>query len=64
LNTVTDEFVGSTFLNNVVFKGIHKLGVLLDTIDIRNMYVYPDGSSWDIRLNNITSIGFIVVIDI
>jgi hypothetical protein len=71
LTTVTDEFIGSTSLNDVIFKGIQKLRVLFNTIKICNLCLDPnkdDSSSRsivdsrDIRLNNVTSNSFIATI--
>jgi len=39
LSAVTDELVGSTSLTDVVFKGVNKLAVSLDAIDISNLSV-------------------------
>jgi hypothetical protein len=73
LNSVTKKAVGSTSLNNVIFHGVRKLVILLNTMYIsnrgRSSYKYYCSSrtvkdSWYVGVHNITGDIFIASVDI
>jgi hypothetical protein len=73
LTPVTKKSIGSTSLDNVIFEGVRKLVILLNTMYISNLgrssYEYDSSSravknSWYIRVHNITGDIFIASVDI
>jgi hypothetical protein len=64
LTTVTDEFLGGSTLDDIIFQCADKLFVCLNAINISDLSVESNKdhsssrtiiNSWDIRIDNVTS---------
>jgi hypothetical protein len=72
LSMINTEFMSCALIGNVIFKGVHKLFISFDTIDICDLSVSSTKtngscgsiiSSWDIIINNVTSNRRIIALD-